>query len=94
MASSNDGDRRYFTIRFPDETEPFCLASLDNTGQPERYVPGEGWVDMPALAGYFYGEDAGADEIDEVTARTYIEQGLGILTPAAVEALRGAPTQG
>lgn len=84
------GERRFYALHLIGEPQPYAVAARTGNGVPERYVPGQGWVDMPVLSDYFTGEDPGAKEITAEEAHTYIEGGLGQLGEGAVEKLRGA----
>jgi hypothetical protein len=89
MADKQYDDRRYYSLTDPGDSEPWALMSVCN-GVYERWVPGHGWVDAPALAAYMY-DDPGATEITAEQAAKLQEAGIGPLSDAAVEAIRGRP---
>jgi hypothetical protein len=84
------GAKKFYALHLLGDPEPFAVAAKSASGAPERWVPGQGWVDMPAIADYFTGEDPGAREITPEEAHGYMESGLGTLGEGAVERLRGA----
>lgn len=80
------GRPRFFTLRLPGDREPYGVAKLDD-GIPYLFVPGRGWVDMPAIADYFFNGEPGAGEVDEAEAQRLMRQGVGPEWGRGVEGL-------
>lgn len=87
--------KRYYALQGDDDPTPYALAALNADGLPERFVPGTGFVDWPALAGALLGFDPSeareARQITEEQANALMAQNVGALPADYVAANRGQP---
>jgi hypothetical protein len=87
--------KRYFALQATDDPAPYALAALNGDGMPERFVPGKGFLDWPALTGALLGFDPAeaqeAREIDEEQAKALMAQNVGPLPDYYVASMQGMP---
>jgi len=62
---------QWWKLQNRGQSQPYGLAALvDGDGLPRRFVPGEGLVDWPSLAGELLMGESGADPISEDEAKS------------------------
>lgn len=93
--TTTTADKRYFALQAVDDPAPYALAALNKDGMPERFIPGEGFVDWPALSGALHGFDPAeareVREIDAEQAKALMDQNVGPLPANYVASMRGMP---
>jgi hypothetical protein len=83
-------NQHWYALQDPGDKAPYAVMGFNwDEGLPRRFVPGEGLVDWPSLAGYVVNGEPGAHEIDEATAIKMMKAGVGKVSPANVEYGRG-----